>query len=77
MSKVPAKSKLKILSLLSLILLAGCKTHYISNACLVFEDIRVSDSDKETLLENENLLSYEFLIDLKNYKDSRKEICKK
>ncbi|MEY3415861.1 MAG: hypothetical protein RI930_52 [Pseudomonadota bacterium] len=61
---------------LSLILLTACETKYVSNGCVIFSDIVVLESDKEVLLENQDLLSRDFLISVKNYKDLRKKNCK-
>ncbi len=61
---------------LSLILLTACETKYVSDGCVIFSDIVVLESDKEVLLENQDLLSRDFLISVKNYKDLRKKNCK-
>lgn len=70
------KLKKLILPCLSLILLTACKTKYVSYGCIMFSDIVVLESDKETLLENQEMLSRDFLVSLKNYKDLRKKNCK-
>ena len=69
-------SKKLILPCLSLILLTACSTKYVSNGCIMFSDVVVSESDKEALLENQEMLSRDFLVSLKNYKDLRKKNCK-
>jgi hypothetical protein len=61
---------------LSLILLTACETKYVSNGCVIFSDIVVLESDKEVLLENQEMLSRDFLVSIKNYKDLRKKNCK-
>jgi len=61
---------------LSLTLLTACEAKYVSNGCVIFSDIVVLESDKEVLLENQDLLSRDFLISVKNYKDLRKKNCK-
>jgi len=70
------RSKKLILPCLSLILLTACSNKYVSNGCIIFSDIVVLESDKEALLENQEMLSRDFLVSLKNYKDSRKKNCK-
>lgn len=65
-----------ILPCLSLILLTACSTKYVSDGCIIFPDIVVLESDKETLLENQEMLSRDFLVSFKNYKDLRKKNCK-
>ena len=70
--------KIRTLSLVSLILLAACsqKTVYVQSDCLLLPDITITDEDKEALLETQDLLSYQFLKSLRDYKDQRKANCK-
>lgn len=69
--------KIRTLSLVSLILLMACsqKIVYVQSDCLLLPDITITDEDKETLLETQDLLSYQFLKSLRDYKDQRKTHC--
>jgi hypothetical protein len=70
------KSKITILSFLSLILLTSCRaTEYIPSECLIFSPIIIAEQDKESFLEYQDSFSREFLKSLLDYKETRKKIC--
>jgi hypothetical protein len=53
-------------------LLTNCEKTII-DGCLVFNNISVSDQDKKAL--SKSSVSDQFLRDLVNYKETRKEVC--
>jgi len=71
------KSKLKILSFLSLILLGACQTkiEYVPSDCLVIPAIQITQKDEETLAKYQEEFSFEFIKSLSDIKKIRAKQC--